>query len=155
MLLLRRFLWYCCCAFICPCSSFVVVLQSQFLFDVIPHPFEDYRRVFTTILYFQPSPSQSDSRHFQFQLFRYLLAASAKALSGHFFTHRRSLPYAPSPTFEPAFVKASLEAGSSSLKFAELHTDPWNTGTAHLFVWFTVIHNIHTQDDSGLNSTIY
>ena len=29
---------------------------------VIPHPPVDYRRVFTPILYFQPSPAQSDSR---------------------------------------------------------------------------------------------
>ena len=36
------------------------------------------------ILYFQPSPSQSDSRHFHFQPFRYLLTASATVLSGHF-----------------------------------------------------------------------
>ena len=51
-----------------------------------------------------------------------------------FFTHRRFLPYAPSPTFLPAFIKAFLGAGSSSLKFAGLHTDPRNTDPAHLFV---------------------
>ena len=34
------------------------------LFDAIPHPSVSYRRVFTPILYFQPSSSQSDSRHF-------------------------------------------------------------------------------------------
>ena len=47
------------------------------------------------------------------------------------------------PTFlaQPAFIKASLGAGSYSLKFAGLHTDPWNTDPAHLFVWLTVIHN--------------
>ena len=59
------------------------------LFDIIPHPSVDYRRVFTPILYFQPSPSQSDLRHFHFQPFRYLLTASATVLSGPFFTHRR------------------------------------------------------------------
>ena len=64
-----------------------------------------------------------------------------------FFTHRRFLPYAPSPTFltQPAFIKASLGAGSSSLKFAGLHTDPQNTDPAHLFVWFTVIHKSFIQ----------
>ena len=48
------------------------------------------------------------------------------------------------PTFlaQPAFIKASLGAGSYSLKFAGLHTDPQNTDPAHLFVWFTVIHNL-------------
>ena len=55
----------------------------------------------------------------------------------------------------PALIKASLGAGSSSLKFAELHTDPWNTDSVHLFVWFTVIHNLHIQKNSFLNSTIY
>ena len=61
------------------------------------------------------------------------------------------------PTFlaQPAFIKASLGASSSSLKFAGLHTDPRNTDPAHLFVWFTVIHNLHIQNDSFLNSTKY
>ena len=49
------------------------------------------------ILYFQPSPPQSDSRHFHFSTIpswreRY-------ALEWACFTHRRFLPYAPSPTF--------------------------------------------------------
>ena len=55
----------------------------------------------------------------------------------------------------PAIIKASLWAGSSSLKFPGFHTDPRNTDPAHLFVWFTVIHNLHIQNDSVLNSTIY
>ena len=38
---------------------------------------------------------------------------------------------------------------------AVIHTDPRNTDPAHLFVWFTVIHNLHIQNDSVLNSTIY
>ena len=47
------------------------------------------------------------------------------------------------PTFlaQHAFVKASLGAGSYSLKFVGFHTDPRNTDPVHLFVWFTVIHN--------------
>ena len=73
------------------------------------------------------------------------------------FTHRRFLHYAPSLTFltQPAFIKTSLGAGSFSLKFAGLHTDPRNIDPAHLFVWFTVIHKLHIQNDSVLNSTIY
>ena len=55
----------------------------------------------------------------------------------------------------PAFIKASLGAGSSSLKFSGLHIDTQNTDPAHLFVWFTVIHNLHTQNNSLLNSTMY
>ena len=56
------------------CSSFVVVVLHSLLFNVIPHPSVDYRRVFTPILYFQPSPLQSDSRHFHFQPFRDFLS---------------------------------------------------------------------------------
>ena len=65
--------------FICRCSSFTFAFRHH------PSPFSvDYRRVFTPILYFQLSPSQSDLRHFHFQPFRYLLTASATVLSGHF-----------------------------------------------------------------------
>ena len=53
----------------------------------------------------------------------------------------------------PAFIKASLGAGRFYLKCAGPHTDPRNTGLAHLFVWFTVIHNLLIQNDSFLNST--
>ena len=73
----RRFL---CCFY----SSFVDVLHSHFLFNIIPHPSMDYCQVFRPILYFQPSASQSDSQHFIFQPFCYLLTASATVLSGHF-----------------------------------------------------------------------
>ena len=73
--------------------------------------------------------------------FSFSSTASAMVLSGHFLL-MRFLPYVPSPTFYPAFIKLSLGAGSSSLKFAGLHTDLRNTDPAHLFVWFTVIHNL-------------
>ena len=46
------------------CSSFVVTIYSL-LFNVIPHLSVDYCRVFTPILYFKPSPSQSDSQLIQ------------------------------------------------------------------------------------------
>ena len=119
----------------CCCSSFVIFFHSHFLFDIIPHPSVDSHQVFTTILYFQPSPSQSDWRHFHFQLFRYLLTASATVLSGHFLpTGVFYLTLLPDIFAQPAFIKASLGAGSYSSKFAGLHTDPRNTESAHLFV---------------------
>ena len=110
----------------CCCSSFVNVLNSHFLFDIIPHPSVDYRRVFTPILNFLPSPSQSDSEHFLFQPFRYLLTASATVLSGHFlpqasFTLCSFLKFLA----QTAFIKASLGAGSYSLKFAGLHNSKY------------------------------
>ena len=86
-----RFLW---CWFCC-CSLFVVFLHSHFLFDIISHSSRDYHQVFRLILYFHPSSLQSDSQHFHFQSFRYLLTASATVLSGH----RRFWPYSPSRNF--------------------------------------------------------
>ena len=80
-----------------------------------------------------------------------------------FFTHRCFLPYTPSwhfwhiPTFLahsnifgtfPTFWHNLLlsrfhwEPAATFLKVAGLHTDPRNTDPAHLFVWFTVIHNL-------------
>ena len=78
---------------------FVVVLHSHFLSDVIPHPSVDYRRVFTPILYFQPSPSQSDSRHLHFSTIPLSSCRERYGLEWTFFTHRCFLPCAPSPTF--------------------------------------------------------
>ena len=56
-------------------------------FDVIPQPSVRYRRVFTPILYFQPSSSQSESRHFHFNfsgLFRHSFTVIATVLRGNF-----------------------------------------------------------------------
>ena len=144
---LLRFLWcwssFCCCCY----SSFVDVLHSHFLFDIVPQP-SDYRQVFRPILYFQPSPSQSDFRHFHFSIFQLSPYRERFSFEWAFFTHRRFLPYAPFRHFwhipnilgKPAFIKVSLGAGL--LKVAALHTDPRNTDPVHLFVWFTVIHNL-------------
>ena len=55
----------------------------------------------------------------------------------------------------PGFLKASLGAGSSSLKFAGPHTDPRNTDPVRLFIWSTVIRNLHIQKNSFINSTMY
>ena len=79
----RRFLW-CWSSFYYCYSSFVDMFHSHFLFCIISHPSVEYRQVFRPILYFQPSPWQSDLLHFHFQPFHYLLKASAMVLSGHF-----------------------------------------------------------------------
>ena len=118
---------------------FVVVLHLSclfihiFLFDVISHPSVDYRRIFTPILYFQPSLSQSDSRHFHFQPFRYLLTASATVLSGHFLPTGVFYSF---PTFWHNLLLSRFrwEPAVTFLKVAGLHTDPRNTDPAHLFV---------------------
>ena len=127
------FLW-CWSSFCCCYSSFVDVLHSHFLFNIIPHPSVDYRQVFRPILYFQPSPSQSDSRHFHFQPFRYLLTASATVLSGHFlptgvfyltllpniFGTSQHFWRIPDILAQPAFIKISLGAGSCRASYWSL-----------------------------------
>ena len=50
---------YCCC-------FISLKVFHSLLFDVILHPSVNYSRAFTPILCFQPSSSQSDSRHFHF-----------------------------------------------------------------------------------------
>ena len=93
------------------------------------------------ILYFQPSPSQSDSQQFvqPFRSYR-----ERYGLEWAFFYPQAFFTLRSFPTFlaPPAFIKASLGAGSYSLKFAGLHTDPRSRNRLHLFVWFTVIHNL-------------
>ena len=62
----------CCCC----------LLHGRFF---IPSPFRELLPVFTPILYFEPNPSQSDSRHFHFIFSRILIfTASATALRGRF-----------------------------------------------------------------------
>ena len=100
------------------CFSFVDVLHLHLLFDVILHPSVDYHWVFTPILYFQPSPSQSDLQHFHFQQFRYLLTPSATVLSGRFLPtgvfyltllHRHFNLCLSRPPLEPAVLPWSLQ----------------------------------------------
>ena len=95
---LRRFLW-CWSSFCCCYSSFVDVLHSHFLFDIIPHPSVDYRQVFRPILYFQPSPSQSDLWHFHFSTIPLSSYRERYGFEWAFLTHRCFLPYAPSQNF--------------------------------------------------------
>ena len=127
------------------CSSLVDVLHSHFLFDIIPHPSVDYRQDFRPILYFQLSPSQSDF-HFDTFIFNHsviFLLRPRRFWVGIFYP-QAFFTLRSFPTFlaQPALIKASLGAGSYSLKFAGLHTDPQNIDPAHLFVWFIVIHNV-------------
>ena len=114
---LLRFLW-CWSSFCCCCSSFVVFLYSHFLFDIIPHPSVDYRQVFRPILYFQPSPSQSDLRHFHFSTIPLSSYHERYGFEWAFFTHRRFLPYAPSRYFWRNLLLSRLPW--------ELAVIPWN-----------------------------
>ena len=101
--------------------SFVDVLHSHFLFDIIPHPSVDYCQVFRRILYFQSRPSQTNLQHFHFSTIPLSSYCERYDFEWAFFTYRRFLHYAPSQYF-------------TFLKVAGLHTDPRNTDPAHLFV---------------------
>ena len=69
--------------------------------------------------------------------------ASATVLSGHFLpTGVFYLTLLPGILAQPALSRFQWEPAVTFLKVAGLHTDPWNTDPAHLFVWFTVIHNL-------------
>ena len=128
----------------------VVVLHSHFLFDVIPHPSVDYR----PFLYFQPSPSQSDSRQFQFSTIPLSSCRALRSWVGIFclqafftlrsFTHILTWIYQGFPGGWQFFLEVCRAS------YWSRNTDP-----AHLLVWFTVIQHLRIQNDSVLNSTIY
>ena len=141
------FLWYwlllfihCCFCNVGCCSSFIASWG---------HP----------ILYFQPSSSQSNMQNFHltFPGPSFTILPRAVWFWVSIFYPQAFFTLRSFPTFlpEPAFIKASLGVGSSSLKFARLHADPWNTDSAHLFVWFTAIHILDIQKNSYLNRIKY
>ena len=105
-------------------------------------------RFLKLILNFQPSPEWS--RHFHFSTIPLSSYLERYGFEWAFFTHRRFLPYAPSDifgTFPTLWHNLLLsrfhwEPAANFLKVAGLHNDSPNTDPAHLFVWFTVIHNL-------------
>ena len=105
------------------CSSFIAFQRHS-------SPFCGLSPGFTPILYFQPSPMQSDSWYFHFQPFRDLLfTVLPRALQfwvGIFYPQAFFFTFRSFTDILPAFIKVSLGASSSSLKFGGLHTDPRN-----------------------------
>ena len=164
----RRFLWCCCSSFhfcifisvlifisflffICRCSSFCCCSSFTFSFRRHPSPFRGLWPGFYIHFIISPYPRVIRGTF----IFRYFLAASATALSGHFLPtdvfyltllHRQSNLRLSRFPWEPVVLPGSLQGFILILK---TQTQPI------LFVWFTVIHNLHIQNDSVLNSTIY
>ena len=64
----------------CCCFTSLEVFLPSLLFDVIPHSSVSYRRVFTPILYFQPSSSQNDSWHFHLTVLGFSVTALPRVL---------------------------------------------------------------------------
>ena len=123
---------------------FILLLFFSLLFDVIPHPSVDYRQGFYTPFYtFSSAHCRVICDTFICSTILFLPRA-LRPWVGIFYPQAfYTLGSFPTSLAQPAFIKASLGAGSSSLKFAGLHTDLRNTDPAQLFVWFTVIHNLY------------
>ena len=148
-------------------SEISVMLVVVFLFIfvlhfvVVLHSFPDYFAMPPALHLgfldrWMPPPALSSTLA-TFDCFCFFIYHERYGFQLAFFIHRRFLPFAPSPKFlvQPAFIKASLGARSSSLKFSGLYPDPQNTNPTHLFVWFTAIHNLHIQKNSFLHCTKY
>ena len=122
---LQRFLWcwswFCCCY-----SSFVDAFYSHLLFDIIPHPSPvDYHQVFRPILYFQPSPLQSNLRHFHFSTIPLSSYRERYGFKWAFFTDRRFLPYAPCRYFGTTCFYQGFH-GSQQLFFQICRASYWS-----------------------------
>ena len=99
---------------------------------------------------FSPAHHKVICDTFIFQPFHYLLTVSTTVLSGHclptgiFNLTLLSDIFSTFPTFWHNLLLSRFywEPAVTFLKVAGLHTDPRNTDPAHLFVWFTVIHNL-------------
>ena len=104
---------------------FVHVFSSHFLFDIIPHPLVGYRQVYTHFIL----TAQPTTERFATLLSSTIPRSSSREHYSEHFLPTCFSPYAPLPTFftQPAFINASLGAGSSSLKFAGPPTEVRNT----------------------------
>ena len=138
----------------CFFSSFVIFLHSHFSFRHHPSPFHGLSPGFYTHFILLAQPTAEWFMTLSFSTIPLSSCCESCGFEWAFFTDRHFYLTVLHRRFN-LFIKASLGGSSSSLKFAGLHTDPQNTDPAHLFVWFTVIHNLHIQNDSVLNSTIY
>ena len=146
VIVVHSFLFFICCC--CRFSSFICFSASSL---TLPWTVAGFLHPFYT---FSPAHRRVIRNTF---IFNYSVIFLPQALrfwvrifyAQAFFT-RRSLT-----DILPAFTKASLGASSSFLKFTGLHTDLRNADAVHLFVWFTVIHNLHSQKNSFWNSSIY
>ena len=128
------------------------------LFNVIPHSSVSYRQVFTPILYFQPSLSQSDSRHFNFNFsgpFCYSFTASTTVLTGRFLPTGVFLPMSLLPDIfdttcfyqglrgsQQFFLEVSRASCWSSKHRPSLsvclgHNNPQKRYSGRFYLWFT------------------
>ena len=140
------------CSFCCSSSSFIFICWC---FGVVSS--FDFQATLPCHWHSILASQTSESLHQLWALpgllsiaFSFSSTSSATVLSGHFLPrgvfYLTLLPniFGSSPTFWHNLLLSRFhwEPAAIFLKVAGLHTDPWNTGPSHVFVWFTVIHNI-------------
>ena len=136
---------------------FVVVLHSHFLFPRHLSPFRGLLPGFYTHFIFSAQPIAEWFATFSFSTIRSSSCRERNSLEWAFFTHRRfftlrsfidilTCVYHGFPGSRQSFLEVCRASYWWSSQFA---------GPFHLFVWFRVTCNLHTQNDSVLNSTIY
>ena len=137
--------------FVCRCSSFTFTFRQH------SSPFRGLSLGFYTHFILSVQPIAEWFTILSFQIFCDLLITSATVLSGHFLStgvfylmlhywHFWLNLHLLRLSWEPTVLPWSLHG---FILFLETQTP------AHLFVWFTEIHNLHTQNNSVLNSIIY
>ena len=117
----------CCCSFWCV-SSFVDVLH---FLVVLLHSFPGYFTMSPALHSgfsgpWRPPPALSSNPDYFWLPFLFHLPRTLRFWVDIFYP-QAFFTLRSFPTFlaQPAFIKASLGAGSYSLKFVGLHTDPW------------------------------
>ena len=146
---------FCCCSSFVDVLHFVVVFHSYFLFDVMP-PFRGLSPGFYTHFILLANSIAEWFANFPFSTIPLIfLPRALRLLVGIFYP--QAFFTLCSITYILTCICQGFPGGAcgSSLGFARLHTDPRNSGPVHLLVCFTVIHSLHTQNDSALRSTIY
>ena len=134
------FIFICRCFSFCWCCNFIWFLDYFAMSPALHPSFSDPWR----------SPPAVSLPRLLSIAFSFSSTASAMVLSRHFLPtgvfYLTLLPniFGTFPTFWYNLLLSRFhwELAVTFLKVAGLHTDPRNTHPAHLFVWFTVIHNL-------------
>ena len=119
----RKFLWCCCSFLILTLLLFFVCRFSSFTFSFRCHPlpFRELSPGFYTHLILSAQLIAERFLTFSYSTIPLSSGREGYGIAWTFFTHRRFSPYVPLRRhLKPAFIKVSLGAGSSSLKFAGL-----------------------------------
>ena len=150
----RRFLFR-CCIFICLCFSFCCCSFHCFSTSSLTLPWT-IARVLHPFCTFSLAHRKSICNTFIFNHSVIFLPWALRFWVGIFYPQAfftiRSFPtflahpdiFGTFPTFWHNLFLSRFhwKPAVTFLKVAGLHTDPRNTDPAHLFVWFTVIHNL-------------